>query len=63
MHSCAQVLKRDSDDVLRSVLDFEVVRRRRGRPKMTRRQVIKQVEDIGLNKEDAIGGLRGIQGS
>ena len=48
-----QVLRRDSDEVLRRALDFEVVRRRkRGLPKMTwRRQV---VEVIGQKTEDAI---------
>ena len=44
------VLKRDNDDVLRRAFDFEVVgRRERGRLKMMwRRQVVKQVEEFGL---------------
>ena len=50
------VLRRDSDDVLKRTLGFEVVGRRRcRRPKMTwRRQVAKQVEEIELKKNDAI---------
>ena len=45
-HWYGHVLRRDSDDVLRRALDFEVVgRRRHGQPKTTeRRQVVKQVE-------------------
>ena len=48
-----QILKRHSDYVLRRALHFEVVgRRKRGRPNMTwRRQVVKQVEEIGLKRK------------
>ena len=55
-----QVLRRDKDNVLRRTLDFEVVGRRgRGQPKMTgRRQMVTQVEEIGLKKEDAIDRLK-----
>ena len=50
------VLRRDSNDVLRRALDFEVVGRRgRGRPMMTwKRQGVKQVEEMAPKKEDAI---------
>ena len=45
--------------MLKRALDFEVVGRRgHGPPKMTwRRQVAKQVEEIGLKKEDTIDRL------
>ena len=51
-----QVLRSDSDDVMRRALDFEVFeRRRRGRIKMTRRgQMIKQVEEIEQKKENTL---------
>ena len=50
------VFRRDNDDALRGALDFKVVRRRvHVRPKMTGiRQVLEQVEEIGLKEEDAI---------
>ena len=44
--------------MLRIPLDFEVVEVRHGQPKMTwRRQVVKQVEEIKLTKEDATDRL------
>ena len=51
-----QVLRRDSDDVMRRALDFEVFeRKRRGRIKMTRRgQMITQVEEIEQKKENTL---------
>ena len=50
------VLRRDSGDVLRRALDFEVARRReRGPPNMTwKRQVEEHINQIGLKREDAI---------
>ena len=56
MRRYGHALRRDNDDVLRTVLDFEVVwRRKRGQPKMMwRRQIVQQAEEIGLKKEDAI---------
>ena len=50
------VLRRDNGDVLRRVLDFEVVERREcGRSNMTwKRQVEKHTAQIGLKKENAI---------
>ena len=49
------ILRRDSGDVLKRTLDFEVAGRRgRGRPNMTwKRQVEEHVKQIGLKREDA----------
>ena len=47
---------RDNDNVLSRTLDFEMIGRRGcGRPKLTwRGQMVKQMEQIELKKEDAI---------
>ena len=49
-------LRKDGDDVLKRVMNFETVGGRgRGRPEMTwRRQVEKHIEQIELKKKDAI---------
>ena len=48
-------LRRDESDVLREALQFEVDgRRRRGRPRNTwKKQVEKEMQKTGLQKEDA----------
>ena len=50
------VLRRDDDSVLRVALDLEVSgKRKRGRPKkIWKKQVEKETEKIGLNKEDGL---------
>ena len=48
------VLRRDNDEMLRRVLNFELVGKRgRGRPIMTwKRQVEEHIDKIGRKKED-----------
>ena len=54
--SSFNVLKRDSDDVLRKALDIEVVKKRgQRRPKMTCGwQVEIKIKKIGLEKEEVV---------
>ena len=54
------VLRRDSGDVLRRALDFEVAERReRGRPNMTwKRQVEEHISQIGLKRKDVIDRVK-----
>ena len=40
--------------MLRRAFDFKVVARRCGQAMMIQRQVVKQVEEIGIKMEDAI---------
>ena len=49
------VLSRDSDEVLRRMLDFKVVEKRKhGQPNMTwKRQAEEHIDKIVLKKEDA----------
>ena len=45
--------------VLKKVLEFEVKdKRKRGRPKMWKTQVVKESKSVGLEKEDALNQTR-----
>ena len=54
------VLRRDNDDILRRVLDFEVAgKRRHGWPNMTwKKHVEEHINQIGLKRKDAIDRVK-----